>query len=434
MTAQFSTIKVSVQNNSIPKRDYWTAGALVFNPRANMIGFTYDPEYCGPPIDPVNMNYKQTGIRTFLFSADKPLPKIIRRFLPTDTQRKALKQDMSYLDINDDYKMLQYLGHNERNGFLLSANQLVFTDGKHECYALDNVDLTSKLGRDLRLFADSLDRTRMPDENEIYKVRPTYGDKRINIALLSGEGDEWLAKIPSADAGYNSARIEHLTLSVLNKAGFDVPRSRLHEDKEGNLLLLVERFDVKNKVRQHTITLDDLFEVGASSSYNHFSRVLRLSSSNFNQDKDRLAQSIVIDSIFNVTDNHGANFSLISNKEGYLLSPLYDKIPNPAKDIFSTRLGTSRLNFMDTQAINQLHTATGVPVSLLSHYAQSLYRAIQRYLPQLALEQHIPENEWSAITSAIEVNQPQLAKKLPKKLTQVTFDNTCPSLSDVPSP
>lgn len=151
-------------------------------------------------------------------------------------------------------------------------------------------------------------------------------------ALVWDEADDihYLAKFPSVKDQVDVVRLEAATMILAEKAGLDVPPTRL-VPCASNPVLLVRRFDVMGAERRHMISMQTL--LGAHGYYQHryadMLGIIRKYSRDPQADAGRLYRQMVFNAVMGNTDDHLKNFLMVHDThDGWRLSPAFDLVPD----------------------------------------------------------------------------------------------------------
>lgn len=169
------------------------------------------------------------------------------------------------------------------------------------------------------------------DINLLLKAGSSPGGARPKALVYDEQADEHcLAKFPSIKDHVNVVRIEAATMALAEKAGLDVPETRVVEC--GNHpVLLVKRFDIHPQGRRHMVSLQTLLKATGyyQARYADMLNVLRKVTDDPQVDSERLFRQMVFNAVIHNTDDHLKNFWMIcTREEGWRLSPAFDLVPD----------------------------------------------------------------------------------------------------------
>jgi len=160
-------------------------------------------------------------------------------------------------------------------------------------------------------------------------------------ALIYEGNKAYLAKFNRLTADvYNNAKVELACLQMAKEAGLNVLGGHVRKGVNGRDVLLLDRFDVvmENNLpisRRHLITINALLkdsetqrDKGGVFLYDDISNLVKKFSIDIEADLTQLLRIMLFNRAINNLDDHERNFSLISEGDGYQLSPGYDMVPS----------------------------------------------------------------------------------------------------------
>jgi len=169
------------------------------------------------------------------------------------------------------------------------------------------------------------------DINLLLGAGSSPGGARPKALVYDEQADEHcLAKFPSIKDHVNVVRIEAATMALAEKAGLDVPETRVVECGS-HPVLLVKRFDIHPRGRRHMVSLQTLLKATGyyQARYTDMLNVLRKVSDDPQVDSERLFRQMVFNAVIHNTDDHLKNFWMIcTREEGWRLSPAFDLVPD----------------------------------------------------------------------------------------------------------
>jgi serine/threonine-protein kinase HipA len=169
----------------------------------------------------------------------------------------------------------------------------------------------------------------------LYAAGATPGGARPK-ALISADGHEWIAKLPSPtrDNGHDVVGLEAASLVLAGRAGLSVPESKLIELGQRRALL-VRRFDVTAAGgRRHIISLKTLCaERGGvfATTYDEPMGAIRRYASD-PADVARFFRQMTFNAALGNTDDHLKNFAMLHDEQGWWLSPAFDLTPDVGRN------------------------------------------------------------------------------------------------------
>jgi serine/threonine-protein kinase HipA len=160
-------------------------------------------------------------------------------------------------------------------------------------------------------------------------------------ALVIHRGEQYLAKLPARNDGFDVPLIERACLELARRAGLDVPPTDLVRLADGRSVMLIERFDRRAAggafLRRHAVSALTLLGKDESESlgarYEELSeRIGRFGVDGRVQvDRNELYRRIAFNILVSNDDDHLRNHAFVWDEDGkgWRLSPLYDVVPRP---------------------------------------------------------------------------------------------------------
>ncbi|MEI7429313.1 MAG: HipA domain-containing protein [Betaproteobacteria bacterium] len=161
-------------------------------------------------------------------------------------------------------------------------------------------------------------------------------------ALVTHQGQQYLAKFPAKGDGFNVPVVERAVLELARKAGMDVPDLDLVKLADGRDVMLIRRFDRSAQphgefARHHCVSALTMLGKHQNESlgtpYKDISEAIGIYGVN-NQvatDRAELYRRIAFSILVSNDDDHLRNHAFIwdAKSQGWRLSPLYDVVPHP---------------------------------------------------------------------------------------------------------
>jgi len=143
-------------------------------------------------------------------------------------------------------------------------------------------------------------------------------------------GEHFLAKFPSIKDNVDVVRIEAATMNLAQRAGLNVPATKLVLCGS-RPVLLVKRFDITAQGRKHMVSLQALLKAGGYylARYSDILNLVRKVSADPQSDSACLFRQMVFNAVMHNTDDHLKNFWMTcTTKQGWRLSPSFDLVPD----------------------------------------------------------------------------------------------------------
>ncbi len=179
----------------------------------------------------------------------------------------------------------------------------------------------------------------------LLKPGSSLGGARPKASVVDTENNLWIAKFPSKKDEYNIGAWEKVASDLAKLCGLNVPESELRDFSKYGSTFLVKRFDRDNGRRIHFASAMTMLGKtdGASatdgSSYLDLVSFIKSVGVRPKEDLKELWKRIVFNMAISNTDDHLRNHGFILEKNGWVLSPLYDINPVPYGDELSLNVG-----------------------------------------------------------------------------------------------
>ncbi|MDP2792833.1 MAG: HipA domain-containing protein, partial [Sulfurisoma sp.] len=160
-------------------------------------------------------------------------------------------------------------------------------------------------------------------------------------ALVLHQGQQYLAKFPARNDGFNVPAVERACLELARRAGLDVPQTDLKVLADGRHVMLIERFDRRavgdGFARRHCVSALSLLGKHETESLGARYEDLSLKLGEYGvdgyvqADRNELYARIAFNILVSNDDDHLRNHAFIWDPpgKGWRLSPLYDVVPRP---------------------------------------------------------------------------------------------------------
>ncbi|WP_338415319.1 type II toxin-antitoxin system HipA family toxin [uncultured Sphaerotilus sp.] len=197
--------------------------------------------------------------------------------------------------------------------------------------------------RELEAVAYELTSTRIDNADALRRwlsvlVAPgaSLGGARPKANITDTDGSLWIAKFPARDDDRDIGAWEHLTHTLAEQAGIDVPEARvLRLGSRGHATFLVKRFDRVGGRRRFYASAMALLQKDASegSSYVELAEFLQQNGAagHIKADLAQLFRRVVFNVAVGNRDDHLRNHGFILTAAGWRLAPAFDVNPNVDK-------------------------------------------------------------------------------------------------------
>ena len=180
----------------------------------------------------------------------------------------------------------------------------------------------------------------------------SLGGARPKASVLAPDGSLWIAKFPSKNDDINVGAWEMVVHDLAKLCNLNVPEAKLENFSKTGSTFLTKRFDRDGNRRIHFASAMTLLgkKDGANateeSSYLDIASIIRQNSVSPKKDLLELWRRMVFNMAVSNTDDHLRNHGFIMEKEGWILSPLYDVNPNIYGDTLSLNVDSDN-NLID---------------------------------------------------------------------------------------
>lgn len=165
------------------------------------------------------------------------------------------------------------------------------------------------------------------DLDELYKLGSSSGGTRPKI-LTKVDDEEWIIKFPSSIDKTNIGKQEYDYSVCAKNCGIDMPETRLFSSNISSGYFGVKRFDRKNNIKKHMLTVSVLLETSHRIPNLDYNDLMKLTK-NLTSSEEEIKKMFKL-MCFNIfahnRDDHSKNFSFIydENLKSWKLSPAYD--------------------------------------------------------------------------------------------------------------
>jgi hypothetical protein len=311
-------------------------GVIRFDLKQNWGSFTYLPTYAGPPLDPVNLDYRKPvdpkdrmrkSERVF-FVDPTANPGLMHQVfvdaMPGQWGMAVLQAEYPEIRQMKDVERLHWMGARTAGALSFFVQSRAKENVVH---GLDQLEVVrAKCAEFLaKLQKMGLEGIRNP-------AVASHGGVMPKAAYEDGSGRHWIAKFDRPGEGTQYSVLEHLTCRMAERCGINTPETKAIADGMGGHMFLTERFDRSASDRSHKasfLTLTKAREAG-SGDYRDLFRVLKEVSdpAMWPAQRDELLRRMAFNVGMNVTDDHLRNHETRLLPSGtWELSPAFDLVP-----------------------------------------------------------------------------------------------------------
>lgn len=166
----------------------------------------------------------------------------------------------------------------------------------------------------------------------LFRAGSSPGGARPKALIRDENGDQWIAKFPSARDDMDMVAIEAATLALARTAGLEVPDFFVRKAGRRSVLF-VRRFDVlPGGGRRHMISAQTLLAAEGYYvlGYGDLFQAVRKVTGKPSMDLSAIFCQMVFNAAVGNTDDHLKNFTILHDDSGFFLSPVYDLLPDTA--------------------------------------------------------------------------------------------------------
>lgn len=330
------TQTIHIEKWSNQAQAYESVGIL-FRDDQGATGFTYNPSYAGPPLDPVHLNYQTAQRRSFV-SVGRSMFSVFQDALPGAFAYKVLAAAKPEIRKMSSFDILVALGSRDLGALKMTVqgSPLQYAHrGNSDAHSIERMKALSKgmiKPEDVsgevaqNLFALTALKGAMP--------KTTYTDKQGSEWIIKGQPDYESVAIPN---------IEHALTVMQKEAGIRVVENRLARTRSGEVVLASKRYDKQNPIVDSSGRPTGLFKdqyakmsfqavLGHNDpnqvfKFEHLANVIESMSAHGYEDRVELFRRMIFHVCSNNTDNNLHNFEMMLTDHGWRLSPSYDVTP-----------------------------------------------------------------------------------------------------------
>ena len=168
------------------------------------------------------------------------------------------------------------------------------------------------------------------DVRDLLQAGSSLGGARPKASVRDSAGRLLIAKFPKADETLldDTCAWEHVALTLAERCGIRVPRTRLIRVR-GRSVLLLERFDRQGDVRIPYLSGMSAIQGSDGETYSYLELVdfLETDGAQTREDVRQLWRRMLFSCAIGNTDDHMRNHGFLRTKDGWALSPAFDVNP-----------------------------------------------------------------------------------------------------------
>ena len=233
----------------------------------------------------------------------------------------------------------------------------------------------------------------------------SLGGARPKASVMAPDGSLWIAKFPSRHDEFDSGAWEMVAHDLADMCKLNVPEAKAEKFSKLGTTYLVKRFDRDGSRRKHFSSAMTMLGkqdgAGASdgSGYLDIAAFLKANGANPQGDLLELWKRIVFNMAVSNTDDHFRNHGFLLEKEGWVLSPLYDVNPDIYGDYLSLNID-SAYSAIDFDLAIDAARYYGIKEKLAVQTVQDIRETVKANWQSLAKKYRISRGEIERMSPA----------------------------------
>lgn len=343
------------------------------------------------------------------------MPGVLDDYLPDDWGRKVLAKLAYYRDQHEINQHSAIDTLTQLSNSRIGALQWVTTDEEPNyefgCGAerLLTAEAAAQSVDAPESYSDNVDEMSL-----LYLANAGSGIGGARPKVLLHDGNKaYLAKFNRISTDpYNNAKVELACLQMAKEAGLNVLGGHVRRGVNGRDVLLLDRFDVVTEndlpiSRRHLITINALLkdsetqrDKGGVFLYDDICNLVKKFSIDIEADLTQLLRIMLFNRAINNLDDHERNFSLISEGDGYRLSPGYDMVPSLVTGAYPVA-GYKYSQWAPRPSEVSTHGKIfGLPKTIVNRVADQVINAVEQW-PDWALKNDVSQKDCDNVKQMI---------------------------------
>jgi hypothetical protein len=319
-------------------------GVIRFDVQRKAGVFSYLSTYDGPPLDPINLDYRATdsgssirlGPRTFGVNPNLSpglLHAVFQDSLPGNWGMTVLRAEYPQLRGMLDCELLHWFG--SRTVGALSF----FVSRPEDERPVAGIEALTEVRRRSEEFQRTMIAMRLHGMRN--PAVASHGGVMPKAAYVDENGDHWLAKFNRLGEGKQYTAIEYLSSQMAAIAGVDVPATKIVDATDGGgQIFLSRRYDRQASARTHRVSMYSLLHSNEvrdihDGDYALMFRALHklVPEGEWAAQATELLRRMAFAVGMNVLDDHLRNHEMLLDAETgtWRLAPAYDLMPESAR-------------------------------------------------------------------------------------------------------
>lgn len=312
-------------------------GVIRFDAEKGFGYFAYLSNYEGPPLDPVNLDYRKPfnpaverhrkAERVFMVDTTVSpglMHQVFVDAMPGQWGMQVLAAEYPEIRQMKDAEKLHWMGRRTCGAISFFVDQMT---EERTVKGLSELEAVRRKCEEFltKLQKMGLDEVRNP-------AVATHGGVMPKAAYEDGSGKHWIAKFDRPGEGTQYTLLESLANQMAAKCGIQVPVTKAISDNSGAWIYLAERYDREGESRHHKISFMSLLAAkdAGQGDYRDLFKVLKqvCDPAAWPAQRDELLRRMAFNIGLNITDDHLRNHELKLSADGkWELSPAFDLVP-----------------------------------------------------------------------------------------------------------
>lgn len=311
---------------------YQPCGTIEFNSARDHGSFTYLDGYDGPPLDPINLDYRREATRRFIVnstSSNDLLHRVHTDFLPGAWGLSVLQAEFPALKTMRACEKLHWFGSRTVGSLAYYVQQFADEQPVHGIDRLEEIRRQS-----VDLFLRRIER--MGLSPWIRDGLSAFGGARPKCMFADQSGGQWLAKFNVDTDAYNYAKVEHGIALLAKRCGITAVDTKALPVAPGADVLFVRRYDRVGAARPHRISAlslmrEEVVRAQNEGDYSMMFKVIDRICCDPRAQREELLRRMLFNICINDTDDHLKNFEFLQDERSgcFQMSPSFDVTVDP---------------------------------------------------------------------------------------------------------
>lgn len=410
-------------------------GVISFDREKRAGAFQYLPTYDGPPLDPVNLNYRKpfvegaqpgrVGERAFTIDTRYNHDLMHRVFvdaMPGHWGMTVLKTEYPELRDMQIAEQCAWLGSRDVGALSLFVRHPLGENPVNGKEAL----------RKAREKSEEFQRTRQAlglagVKNPAFA---SHGGAMPKVSYRDDQGKEWLAKFNRVNDQIDYCALEWAATRTASLLGLNVPVMRVLDggSEANNTILISQRYDRTEDKRLHKISFFSLLgerrapTLMDGGDYEWIDKTLKeaVAPEDYQAQREELFRRMLFNAGMNIIDDHLQNHELLLDPDTgkWMLAPAFDLVPFPNEvGRKCSMYGHSRLTLAekDAEKWRMIAGKLGIPVAEAMAEVARMRDGIQQVWPEVISRLKLNEatREWAmdAMRTGMAMERPSFLER-----------------------